>query len=310
MKITNLQSTIVTPKEQDVELVISSLASTTDAVAQINTDLLIDYEGQPFKPYTEEKLLDLAEDIKINGVLSPIIVRPVEDGKYQILAGHNRTAASKLAGLSAVPAIIKPCDDDTAKLIVVNTNLNQRQELLPSEKAFAYKMQMEAMKRQAGRPKNNSSQLETNLRSDDIIAEKSSDSRAQIQRYIRLTYLIKPLLEMVDNNKMKFMVGVNLSFLSRVNQDVLFDYLTENKRKVTLSQSEELKRLNLLGSFSFDMLDDFYNIPKEEIKTKKQKYLVKLTSSQYKTILLCIKNQKDSIAPEIYETLVKLFDNV
>ncbi len=306
MKITNLQSTVVTPKKQDVELVISSLASSTDAVAQISTNLLVEYENQPFKPYSEEKLMELAEDIKINGVLSPIIVRPIEGGKYQILAGHNRTAASKLVGLKTVPAVIKPCDDDTAKLIVVNTNLNQRQELLPSEKAFAYKMQLEAMKHQGA----TSRQVVGKLETADIIGQSNKESGRQIQRYIRLTSLIKPMLDMVDTNKIKFMVGVNLSFLSEINQEILFDYITETKSKVTLSQSEELKRLNPLGAFSFDMLDDFYNIPKEEAKTKKQNYSIKLTSSQYKTISLCIKNQKDCIEPEVYEMLIKLFDNM
>ena len=301
MKITNLQSTVVTPKKQDVELVISSLASSTDAVAQISTELLVEYENQPFKPYSDKKLNELAEDIKINGVLSPIIVRPIDNGKYQILAGHNRTAASKLAGLTTVPAVIKPCDNDTAKLIVVNTNLNQRQELLPSEKAFAYKMQLEAMKHQGI----TSCQVGTKLRSDDILAENLQDSARQIQRYIRLTYLIKPMLDMVDNNRMAFMVGVNLSFLSEDNQDILYDLITDNKMKITLSQSEELKRLNLLGGFTLEMLDDFFNVP---IKEKNKKSSYKINQTQKDIILKCINGMKSSIDSKIYDELIKLFN--
>lgn len=300
MKITDLQSKIVTPKKEQTASVISSFASPTDAVTQIPFELLIPYENQPFKPYSNDKLNELAEDIKINGVLSPIIVRPVADGKYQILAGHNRTAASKLAGKTSIPAVIKTCDDDTAKLIVVNTNLNQRQELLHSEKAYAYKMQLEAMKHQGV----TSDQLGPKL-SVEVISEKTNDSQTQIKRYIRLTYLIKPLLDMIDNNKMPFMVGVNLSFLSENNQSILYNLITDNKIKITLSQSEELKRLNALGDFTLEMLDDFFNVP---IKEKSNKKSYKITQVQKETILKCINGMKNSIDPKVYDELIALFE--
>jgi len=189
MKFDNIMSKVVTPTKEQAAFVISSFASSSDAVTQIQLDMLVPFEGQPFKPYSQEKLMELVEDIKINGILSPVIVRIINDGKYQILAGHNRTNAGRLAGLTTVPCIIKQCDDNEAMLIVVNTNLNQRQELLPSEKAFAYKMQLEAMKRQAGRPKDNSRQVVGNLETADIIGQNSNESGRQIQRYIRLTYV-------------------------------------------------------------------------------------------------------------------------
>ena len=276
-------------------------------IKKIDINLLVPFENQPIRPYSDDKLLELAEDIKINGILSPVIVKPVSDGKYQILAGHNRTSAAKLADMTEIPCIVKDVDDDTAKLIVVNTNLNQRQELLHSEKAFAYKMQLEAMKRQAGRPKDNSCQVGTNLRSDDILAENSNDSARQIQRYIRLTYLIKPMLDMVDTSKMPFMVGVNLSFLSENNQDILYDLINDNKMKINLSQSEELKRLNNLGDFTLEMLDDFFNIAVYEKPKKSRSY--KLSESHISAIKKCLTSQKQFIDPKIYEEIMKVFND-
>ena len=278
-------------------------------IKKIDINLLVPFENQPFRPYSSDKLRELAEDIKINGILSPVIVKPVEDGKYQILAGHNRTSAAKLTGMTEIPCIVKNVDDDTAKLIVVNTNLNQRQELLHSEKAFAYKMQLEAMKRQAGRPKENSDQLGPNLKgvfSTEILAEKSDESQTQIKRYIRLTYLIKPMLDMIDNNKMPFMVGVNLSFLSEGNQDILYDLITDNKMKITLSQAEELKRLNNLGDFSLEMLDDFFNIAVDDKPRKPRSY--KFSESHIATIKKCLISQKQIINTKLYDEIMNLLN--
>ncbi len=272
-------------------------------IKKIDINLLVPFENQPFRPYSSDKLAELAEDIKINGILSPVIVKPVSDGKYQILAGHNRTSASKLAGITEIPCIVKDVDDDTAKLIVVNTNLNQRQELLHSEKAFAYKMQLEAMKHQG--QKNTSAQVEQKF-SVERIAENANESRAQIQRYIRLTYLIKPMLEMVDTNKMKFMVGVNLSFLSEGNQDILYDLITDNKMKITLSQSEELKRLNVLGDFTLEMLDDFFNIAVDDKPKKPRSY--KFSESHIATIKKCLISQKQIIDTKLYDEIMNLLN--
>lgn len=201
---------------------------------EIRIENLIPFSGQPFRPYTEEKLVELAEDIKSNGILSPIIVRPFGADKYQILAGHNRTNAAKLAGLETVPCIIKHVDDDTAKLIMLNTNLNQRDELLPSEKAFAYKMQLEAIERRGA----------TNGRTSAELEASAKENKRQIQRYIRLTYLIPQLLGLVDEKTLPFRAAVNVSYLNQDEQNLLASFLQENELSVTLEQSEKLKALS------------------------------------------------------------------
>ena len=297
----DLQSKIVTPKKEDTEFTVNSFASPTDAITNISVDLLVPFEGQPFKPYTKEKLEELAEDIKMNGVLSPILIRPIADGKYQILAGHNRTSASKLVGKTTIPAVIKQCDDDTAKLTVVNTNLNQRQELLPSEKAFAYKMQLEALKHQGA----TSCQVGTKLeigRSDNQIAENSKESARQIQRYIRLTYLIDEFLQMVDEKRLAFMVGVNLSFICKDDQTILYDYISYDDIKISLKQSQQLKEL-ADKDFTTEMLEDFFAKKK---KAEKEYITVKMTTNHKKTLISCLNSQKNSIEPKVYQELLKL----
>lgn len=239
-------------------------------IKQLNISLLDPFVGQPFRPYTQEKLKELAEDIKQNGILSPVIVRPIEGGRYQILAGHNRTNAAELAGLDVIPCIVKECDDDLAKLIVVNTNLNQRQELLPSEKAYAYKMQLEAIKHQG---QATSRQVGEKLLSAEIIAQSNNESTRQIQRYIRLTYLTENLLSMVDNGLFAFMTGVNLSYLTENNQKVLYTYIVKNHKAIKLEQAEALRQLNSDGDFSPQILHLFFNPPK--VEKKKASYAFK-----------------------------------
>lgn len=214
-------------------------------------ELLVPFENQPFLPYTPEKLERLAADISANGILSPVIVRPVIGGKYQILAGHNRTQAAKTAGLTAVPCIVKDCDERAANLIMVNTNLNQRDELLPSEKAYAYKIQKEC----------------SNVK--EIAAEKDINRR-QIQRYIRLTYLDKRLLDMVDCGMITFVAGVNLSYLSEANQQKLCNFINIHEYKITPKISERLK------TYSFEDFDDsflfsiFKPMPKSQRNERKK----------------------------------------
>lgn len=194
----------------------------------LSIDELIPYENQPFHPYNDEALLELADDIQMNGILSPVIVRPY-NGKYQILAGHNRTEAAKLVGLKTIPCIIKDVDDDTAALIMTNTNLCQRQGLLPSEKAFAYLTQMKALK--------NKHISDTGSE----VAAQNNDSRTNIFRYVRLTSLYSPILEWVDNGTLPFRAGVNISYISSVSQELLHDIVVENDLKISLKQSEQLK---------------------------------------------------------------------
>lgn len=228
--------------DSDLSALLGS-SITAAGITQLPLNVLVPYLNQPFKPYSETKLAQLTEDIAANGVLSPIIVRPRDGGQYEILAGHNRCAASKRAGLSTVPAIIKDVDDDTAALVMVNTNLNQRDELSPSEKAFAYKLQLEVMRRRAGRPaKDNVSQRGTQKRSDQMLAEQMGESRNQIQRYIRLTNLIPELLQQVDDGDLSMIPAVALSYLSPEEQDTVLEVSADCERKISVFQSEALKK--------------------------------------------------------------------
>lgn len=294
----DLQSKVVTPKKEDTELAISSLASPTDAVTKIGVEMLVPFEGQPFKPYTKEKLEELAEDIKRNGIISPVVVRPFND-KYQILAGHNRVSAAKLSQLDTIPCIIKNVDEDTAKLIVVNTNLNQRQEMLPSEKAFAYKMQLEVLKHQG--QKLTLGQVGPKL-SVDKISEENNESARQIKRYIRLTYLLDEFLQMVDEKRLAFMVGVNLSFLCKDDQHTLYDYITYDDIKISLKQSQQLKEL-ADKDFTQEMLEDFF---KKKKKPEKEYITVKMTTTHKSTLIRCLNSQKNSIEPKVFTELLKL----
>ena len=187
-----------------------------------------DGERQPFKAYTDAKLQELAESIKQHGVIEAVCVRPKADGRMEIIAGHNRVAAARLAGLTTVPAIVQQLDDAQAAIMLVDSNLQHRETLLPSEKAFAYKLRLESMKRQGERTDLTSAQIEPKLnsnRSNEQLAAEAGESRAQIQRYIRLTYLVPALLDMVDNGKPGFAAAVDLSFLGRDEQTALLEVM-------------------------------------------------------------------------------------
>lgn len=198
------------------------------------------FSNHPFKVIDDEKMDELVESIRENGVLTPIIVRTLSSGGYEMISGHRRMHAAKLLGIETIPAVVKELSDEDATVIMVDSNI-QREELLPSEKAFAYKMRLDAMKKSPGRPlKNsaqnernksatgNSAQYERNLESADEMATEVGDSRAQIRRYIRLTELIPELLEMVDEKKLPFMTAVDISFLSHEIQKYLCEYIHEN----------------------------------------------------------------------------------
>ena len=184
-----------------------------------------DGERQPFKAYTDAKLQELAESIKQHGVIEAICVRPKADGRMEIIAGHNRVAAARLAGLAAVPAIVQQLDDAQAAIMLVDSNLQHRETLLPSEKAFAYKLRLESMKRQGQRTDLTSGQIVRKLECTDQIGKDESESGRQIRRYIRLTYLIPALLDMVDNGKPGFAAAVDLSFLGRDEQTALLEVM-------------------------------------------------------------------------------------
>lgn len=226
-------------------------ATPTSQQTQLPLSILDPWESptgnrQPFRPYSKEDLEELAENIGQNGVISPITVRPRPNGRFQIIAGHNRVAASKLAGLTVIPAIIMTLDDDQATILMVDSNLQHRKKIHHSDKAFAYQERMEAEKRQAarsaGRPTKNSSPLETNYRWDNVVAETVGESRAQIQRYIRLTKLFTPLLKLVDEEKLAFRAGVELSYLEDETQSTLFQVLQDHKCKPpSMAQAAQLR---------------------------------------------------------------------
>lgn len=198
-----------------------------EAAMDIEIYKISGFKGHPFKVVDDEKMQELVESIKINGVLSPVLIRPTGMDTYEMISGHRRLHAAQLAGLTAIPSIIREMTDDEAVIAMVDANI-QREELLPSEKAFAYKMKMEAIKNQGKRSDLTSSQNETKLRADEKLAQEAGESRAQIQRFIRLTELIPELLEYVDKKRISFTIGVDISHLDKEIQKWLFEYIRDN----------------------------------------------------------------------------------
>lgn len=185
-----------------------------ESAMDIEISKIQSFRAHPFKVLDDDKMQELIDSISVNGILTPVLVRPLGMDTYEMISGHRRMHAAKIVGLTKIPTIIREMTDDEAVINMVDANV-QREELLPSEKAFAYRMKLDAMKRQAGRPgKNNVSQNETNLRSDEILAKEIGTSRNQIQRYIRLTELIPELLDMVDRKKLQFTVAVDIDVVS------------------------------------------------------------------------------------------------
>ena len=212
------------------------LESVEELLGVVNEESAMDIEiskiqpfrAHPFKVLDDDKMQELIDSISVNGILTPVLVRPLGMDTYEMISGHRRMHAAKIVGLTKIPTIIREMTDDEAVINMVDANV-QREELLPSEKAFAYRMKLDAMKRQAGRPgKNNVSQNETNLRSDEILAKEIGSSRNEIQRYIRLTELIPELLDMVDRKKLQFTVAVDISYIDPVVQQWLYEYIREN----------------------------------------------------------------------------------
>ena len=198
---------------------------------EININRIQPFQNHPFKVVDDAKMDDLVNSIRQNGVLTPVLVRPTDDGGYEMISGHRRMHAAERAGLATIPAIIRELTDDDATIVMVEAN-SQREEILPSEKAFAYKMRMEAVKRQAGRPgKDNYSQLGNNFgtkTSSEELAKELGESKNQIFRFIRLTELIPELLEMVDTKKMPLVTAVDISYIDQKVQQYLYEYIKEN----------------------------------------------------------------------------------
>jgi ParB family chromosome partitioning protein len=233
-----------------------------DNLRELPVNLLEDFpkDKHPFRPYTQEKLEALRRDISERGVIQPLIVRSLGEHRYQIISGHNRRTAASAAGYTALPCIIRRLDDDEAVLQMISTNLQQRSDLRPSEKAFAYKMQMETLKRQAGRPSNeNVSQIGTQKRSDQIMAEQVGESRNQIQRYIRLTYLIPPLLDMVDEGRVGLTIGETLSYLGSENQQIVDNFFfSQQHLGIDQRMADTLRELEQSGELTEERLREVF----------------------------------------------------
>lgn len=274
-----------------------------ERVQNLPLDKLEPFPNHPFKVIDDDKMLETVESIKERGVLVPILVRPKNDGNFEIVSGHRRYHASQLAGLTEIPAIVREMDDDTAILLMVDSNL-QREELLPSEKAFAYKMKLDAMKRQAGRPKENGGQIDPHLirgKSRDIFAEEIGESAKQIQRYIRLTNLVPDLLNRVDNKTMAFNAAVEVSYLTEPEQLMLCDAIEREECTPNLSQAKRLKQYSQDGKLDENVMDAIMTeekpiedklvlkgdvlakyFPKTYTPSQKQKIIVKLLEDWHK----------------------------
>ena len=198
-----------------------------ESAMEIEIDKIKSFSGHPFKVIDDEKMQDLIESISESGVLTPVLIRPDQNDGYEMISGHRRMHAAQKAGLITIPAIVREMTDDEAVIAMVDANI-QREELLLSEKAFAYKMKLEAMKRQGSRTDLTLSQNETKLRSDEILSKQVGESRAQVQRYIRLTELIPDLLELVDKKRLNFTIAVDISYIPQDVQKWIYEYICDN----------------------------------------------------------------------------------
>lgn len=225
-----------------------------EQVQQIPIAELFPFKNHPFKVLDDESMQRTVESVEQYGVLSPLIARPRPEGGYEIISGHRRQHAAQLAGLETLPVIVREMDDDAAILLMVDSNL-QRESILPSERAFAYKMKLEAMKRTSGRPsKENPRQVVGNFETAEIIGKESGESGRQVQRFIRLTNLVPELLDMVDEKKIAFNPAYELSFLKKEEQVDLLDAMDSEQATPSLSQAQRLKKYSQEGHLTLDMM--------------------------------------------------------
>ena len=225
-----------------------------EKVTEIPLSQLHPFRNHPFKVLDDERMLDTAESIREYGVLVPAIVRPREEGGYEIVAGHRRKRGCEIAGLDTMPVIVRDLDDDAATIIMVDSNI-QRESLLPSERAFAYKMKLDAIKRQGARSDLTSGQVGQKLKTSvDLVANQAGESTKQVQRFIRLTNLIPELLDMVDNRKIAFNSAVELSYLTQDEQTELLDAMDSEQATPSLSQAQRLKKFSQGGRLSIDVM--------------------------------------------------------
>ena len=222
-----------------------------EQVQQIPIGELFPFKDHPFKVLDDESMQRTVESVEQYGVLSPLIARPRPEGGYEIISGHRRQYAAKLAGLDTLPVIVRNMDDNAAVLLMVDSNL-QREHILPSERAFAYKMKLKALKNQGARSDLTSSQIGTKLRADEKVAQDSGESRNQIQRFIRLTNLIPELLDMVDEKKISFNPAVELSYLNESQQRNFLEAMDGTQNAPSVSQAQQLKKMAQCGEFTYE----------------------------------------------------------
>ena len=279
------------------------LSDTQERVQSLPLDRLTPFPNHPFKVLDDEKMQETVESIKERGVLVPILVRPTNDGNFEIVSGHRRHHASLLAGKTEIPAIVREMDDDTAILLMVDSNL-QREELLPSEKAFAYKMKLDAMKRQGQRTDLTCARIahkSDGIKSRDILAEQIGESKDQIRRYISLTNLVPDLLNRVDNKTIAFNAAVEVSYLTEPEQKMLCDAIEREECTPNLKQARRLKQFSQDGKLDENVIDAIMTeekpiedklvlkgdvlakyFPKTYTPSQKQKVIVKLLEDWHK----------------------------
>ena len=264
----------------------------------LKTKDLYPFPDNPFHVAEDETLSELAESIKEFGIVTPIITRPKEDGDgYEVIAGQRRVRASELAGINTIPTFVLPLDRDRAIITLVDSNL-QRENILPSERAFAYKMKSEAMKRQGFRTDLTSSQVVTKLRTDDKVAQGFGVGRMTVQRFIRLTELIPPILQMVDEGKIALTPAVELSFLKKDEQENLFATMESEEATPSLSQAQRMKQLSQSGRLDMDTI---FAIMTEE--KGNQKETLKINTSKLKKYF-----PKNTTPKQMEETIIKLLE--
>ena len=264
---------------------------------EIPLDQLKPFKNHPFKVRDDQRMLDTVDSIREYGVLVPAIARPDPEGGYELISGHRRKRGCEMAGLQTMPVIIRDLDDDAAVLVMVDSNI-QREELLPSERAFAYKMKLEALKHQGARSDLTSSQLGTKLRADELLAQQAGESRNQVQRFIRLTELISELLDMVDERKLAFNPAVEVSYLKRDEQRMLLEAMDAEQTTPSLSQAQRLKKFSQEGRLTEEAMSA---IMSEEKKSDMDK--VTLRSDTLRRYF-----PKSYTPKQMEQTIIKLLD--
>ena len=274
----------------------SRAKSQLERVQNISISELVPFRNHPFKVVDDEAMLRTTESISQYGVLTPLIARPLEEGGYEIISGHRRAHAAELAGLSEVPVLVRQMDDDAATVLMVDSNL-QRENILPSERAFAYKMKLEAMKHQGARSDLTSDQVGPKL-SNKEIGRAANDSMTQVKRYIRLTNLIPEVLDMVDQRQISFNPAVELSYLKPDEQQIFLEAMDEVQAAPSLSQAQRLKKLSQEGNFTMDAAREIMNEVKKgdlERVTFRNEQLRKYFPRSYTT-------------QQMQDTIIKLLD--